>query len=160
MDKDKKGKGPGGRPPKYAPVYHPKLAQALAKTGLTDEEMAEKLEITVRTLYRWKNDYPEFCQALKEGKDSVDDRVENALLRRALGYEHEEEKIFVHDGKAVIVPTIKHYPPDTSANFIWLQNRRPQLWKNKRNLEVGGDPDNPAPAKFVVEFIKSNKNEN
>lgn len=58
--------------------------------------------------------------------------VENALLKRALGYEYQEERIEVSekDGKRII-QTIKHVVPDTTAQIYWLKNRRPDKWRDK-----------------------------
>lgn len=60
--------------------------EAWARDGLTDEQLAAKIGITAATLYDWKNKYPEISEALKRGKEVVDIEVENALLKRALGY--------------------------------------------------------------------------
>ena len=130
---------PGGRPTKYNSEFHPKLAAALAALGRTDKEIAYELEISEATLYNWKNEHSEFLEALKTNKQTVDNMVENALLKRALGYTHEEDKIFQYEGKAVVVPTTKHYPPDTAAAFIWLKNRRSQEWRDKKDIEHSGE---------------------
>lgn len=66
--------------------------QGWARDGLTDEQIAENMNIDTATLYRWKNKYCEICEALKEGKEVVDRHVENALLKRALGYTYNEDK--------------------------------------------------------------------
>lgn len=61
-----------------------------ARTGLTDEQMAQNMGITGRTLSNWKKDHLPIFQALKKGKEVVDFHVENALLKRALGYDYVE----------------------------------------------------------------------
>ena len=48
--------------------------------------------IVSSTLYDWKKKYSEISEALKRGKEVVDRQVENALLRRALGYSYEEQE--------------------------------------------------------------------
>ena len=63
-----------------------------ARDGLTDEQIAEKMGIVSSTLYDWKKKYSEISEALKRGKEVVDRQVENALLRRALGYSYEEQE--------------------------------------------------------------------
>lgn len=63
-----------------------------ARRGLTDEQIALNIGITAKTLYEWKNKYSEICEALKKGKEVVDIMVENALLKRALGYSYTEER--------------------------------------------------------------------
>lgn len=66
--------------------------EAWARDGLTDEQIAENMDIDAATLYRWKKRFCEICEALKRGKEIVDIQVENALLKRALGYSYNEDK--------------------------------------------------------------------
>lgn len=108
------------------------LLEGWARDGLTDEQLAGKIGIGARTLYDWKLKYPQISQALKKGKEVVDIQVENALLKRALGYEFQEERVerSAKDGVKV-VQTIKHIPPDTTAQIFWLKNRRPDRWRDK-----------------------------
>ena len=47
-----------------------------------------------RTINRWKNQQPEFCQSLKEGKAEADARVADSLSQRAIGDSHKAVKIF------------------------------------------------------------------
>ena len=61
-----------------------------ARDGLTDEQISSNMGITTSTLYVWKNKYSEISEALKKGKEVVDRQVENALLKRALGYRYDE----------------------------------------------------------------------
>ena len=120
------------RPTKYSPEMA-KQAQKLSELGATDQEMADFFEIEARTLYRWKHDYPEFCQALKSGKDVADERVERSLYQRAIGYEQEEVKIFMPAGAAepVYAPFRAKVAPDTTAAIFWLKNRRRDQWRDK-----------------------------
>lgn len=124
-----------GRPTKYDKKKHVQLAKLCAKCGMTDEETAEELEIDVRTLYRWKNDYNEFCQALMLAKEPINNRVENALLKRALGYDYYEEMTT----KQGVVEVRKVLHPDTKAAQVWLNNRRPKDWKDKKEVEIDTD---------------------
>lgn len=103
-----------------------------ARDGLTDEQIAHNMGIAVGTLYEWKKGRPKICEALKRGKEVVDIEVENALLKRALGYEYTEKRIekSEKDGEK-IVQTVKHVPPDTTAQIFWLKNRRPAQWRDK-----------------------------
>lgn len=66
------------------------LVEGWARDGLTDEQIAKNLGIGIRTLYEYKEKYPQFSQSLKKGKEVIDIEVENALLRRALGYRYTE----------------------------------------------------------------------
>lgn len=107
-----------------------------ARDGLTDAQIAAKMGISASTLYDYKAKFAEFSEALKRGKAPVDIGVENALLKRALGYEYEEtttEIIEQPDGtkRKHIKKTVKQVIPDTLAQIYWLKNRRPDKWRDK-----------------------------
>ena len=108
------------------------LLEGWARDGLTDEQISQNIGINPATLYDWKKKYPKISKALKKGKEIVDIQVENALLKRALGYDYQEEKIERSDKDGVkVVQTIKHIPPDTTAQIFWLKNRQPDRWRDK-----------------------------
>ena len=106
-----------------------------ARDGLTDEQIAQNMGIGNRTLYEWKQKYPQISQSLKRGKEVVDRQVEKALLKRALGYKYDEVTI----EKGVETKRVtKEVVPDTTAQIFWLKNRRPDKWKDKQDVEVSG----------------------
>lgn len=117
--------------------------EAWARNGLTDEQIALNMGIGVRTLYEYKHKYPQISQALKKGKEVVDIQVENALLKRALGYQYKEVKTEEYETENGPVKktttTIKEVAPDTTAQIFWLKNRCPKNWRDKQNVEVSGD---------------------
>ena len=125
------------RPTKFKEEYIPQ-AEKLCKLGATDMEIADFLEVDVRTLYRWKGENEAFCQALKAGKEVADARVERSLFARANGYEHDEVDIRVVAGEIKQTPIRKYYPPDTTAAIFWLKNRRPAEWRDKQEIEHKG----------------------
>lgn len=127
----------GGRPSKYKPEFAGQ-AEKLCKLGATDAEMADFFQVTISTISLWKVKHSEFSDALKLGKEVADRRVEEALYNRALGYSHEDTDIRVVDGAIMETPMIKHYPPDTTAAIFWLKNRRPDEWRDKRDVEHSG----------------------
>lgn len=127
-----------GRPSEYKAEYAVQ-ATKLCKLGATDQEIADFFGMTARTIYRWKGQYPAFCQALKVGKAEADDRVERSLFARANGYEHEEVDIRVVSNEIVQTQIRKYYPPDTTACIFWLKNRRVKEWRDKVDHEHSGD---------------------
>ena len=130
------------------------LLEGWARDGLTDEQIAGNVGITATTLYEWKNRFPEISEALKKGKEVVDIQVENALLKRALGYDYQEQRIEKSEKDGTkIIQTIKHVPADTTAQIFWLKNRRPDKWRDKP--EVPGDSDGLRRAKELLEGISS-----
>ena len=134
------GKKPATGRPSLFKVEYIQQAEKLAKYGLTDIEIADFFGVHAATLYRWKGEYPSFCEALKVGKSEADDRVERSLYARAIGYEHDEIDIRVVQGTVVQTPIRKHYPPDTTAGIFWLKNRRPDQWRAEKSSD-GGEGD-------------------
>ena len=111
-----------------------------AREGLTDEQIAKKIGIHRDTLNEWKKKYPDISDTLKKGKEVVDLQVENALLKRALGYEYEEISKKYESGTLTEKKvTIKQVIPDTTAQIFWLKNRRPDKWKDKQDVQVSGE---------------------
>lgn len=119
------------RPSKYDPDLHPVQALKLARLGATDDDIASFFEVCRATIYNWRNEHPEFLDALKGGKIMADAEVASKLFHRATGYQHPDVDIKVIDGQIVITDLVKHYPPDTTAAIFWLKNRRPDLWREK-----------------------------
>lgn len=122
------------------------LVECWARDGLTDEQISNNLGISTTTFYEYKKNYPEFSESLKRGKEIVDYEVENALLKRALGYEIEEKTYETrwdeNQGRFREVLTRKvrkEVVPDTTAQIYWLNNRKPKQWRNKRNEEKGNN---------------------
>lgn len=127
------------------------LLNAWARDGLTDEQIARNIGITTSTLYEWKNKYPEISESLKKGKEVVDIEVENALLQKALGITKTVVKpikikeVLYDNGKRISEKERIEYaeeeiyiPPDTTAQIFWLKNRKPDMWRDKQNVEVSG----------------------
>ena len=112
------------------------LLEGWARDGLTDEQIAVNIGISRSTLNAWKDKYSDISDTLKRGKDVVDRRVENALLKRALGYEYEEVKEKFEDGDITErTVTKKEVVPDVTAQIFWLKNRKPGDWRDKREPE-------------------------
>lgn len=115
--------------------------EAYARDGLTDEQIAHNMGVSTATLYNYKRDHLEILEALKKGKEVVDIQVENALLKRALGYSYEEKKVEVSEDGTKVTKTIKEVVPDTTAQIFWLKNRRPDRWRDKQDIEHSGAVD-------------------
>lgn len=124
-----------GAPSLYKVEYNEQVYK-LCLLGATDIEIADFFGIAKSTLNKWKHDFNEFMDSIKKGKEYADANVANKLYNRALGYEHKEDKIFNDQGVPLIVPTVKHYPPDTTAAIFWLKNRQPAKWREKQEVET------------------------
>lgn len=119
------------------------LIEGWARDGLTDEQIAHNIGIAPCTLYEWKNRYPEISEALKNGKEVVDRAVENALLKRALGYDYTEKRVETSaSGNTKTITITKHIPGDTTAQIFWLKNRKPDVWRDRREVKEENEDDN------------------
>ena len=109
------------------------MIEGWARQGLTDEQIAKNIGISKVTFYDWLKKYPNISNSLKRGKAPVDFEVENALLKRAIGFEYEETETIIEeiDGKQKKrVKRIKKVAlPETSAIIFWLKNRKPEQWR-------------------------------
>ena len=126
------------------------LVEAWARNGLTDEQIAKNLGIAVSTLNDYKNKYSEFSESLKRGKEVIDIEVENALLKRALGYKYNEitqelivDKNTGEEELKITKVVTKEVVPDTTAQIYWLKNRKPEDWRDKKEIEHSGNISNP-----------------
>ena len=125
------------------------LLEGWARDGLTDEQIARNIGIATSTFYEWKKKKLEFSETLKKGKEVVDFEVENALLKRALGYEYEEE---TYENGILTKKVKKQVPPDTTAQIFWLKNRKPNNWKDR--IETDEDKEAVANASQVIAKIR------
>ena len=114
------------------------IARHACLLGATDQEIADMLEVSVRTIYYWRSSKPEFAEALANGKDIADERVERSLYQKAIGYEQDEVKIFMPGGSTepVYAPYRAKIAPDTTAAIFWLKNRRSGEWRDKRDVDM------------------------
>lgn len=142
-----------GRVGKYNDWITPdglQLIEGWARDGLTEKQIAnKKIGISETTFCDWKNRFPEIIEALKKGKAPVDYKVENALLKSALGYTvtvKEPVKLRTRmqkPGEGTIEKEVVEYvdreiyiKPDTTAQIFWLKNRRSDKWSDKHTVSA------------------------
>ncbi|NTW34547.1 MAG: transposase [Syntrophobacteraceae bacterium] len=127
----------------------PQLVEMYLRQGMTEAQAAQRLGVSKSTFEQYKVQYSDFLDAIKKGKAPVDYEVENALLKRALGYTFTETKEVKerHDGGLEVVKerteTTKEVAPDVTAQIFWLKNRRPDRWRDSKAMEVTGKDGGP-----------------
>lgn len=134
--------------PKYEKWLEPEgLAkiEMWARQGLTHADIAANMQVARTTLEAWKKDHPDILEAIKKGNETADLRVENALYKRACGYDATDEEYRrvknPETGEMELLlcrRNVRHVPPDTTAAIIWLKNRLPSLWRD-RPAEAAAD---------------------
>ena len=140
------------------------LIECWARDGYTETEIAARIGISHSTLYYWKEHYEEIKKALTAGKEVVDYKVENALLKAALGYQTKEIKVVIgkqiKNGQVFQITketTIKEVSPNVTACAMWLNNRRPDKWKRNRDksIELENEDDS-----IQITVVRGPKKEN
>jgi len=133
---------PMGRPSKFTPEIERQVLM-LIQEGWVDAKICKLVEISNVTFCAWKKNNPNFLKTIKLDKNKADRDIVVSLRDRALGYSHEEEKIFCNaQGEVTTVKTVKHYPPDPTSIIFWLCNRHPDKWKRNVENKPEGDGQN------------------
>lgn len=143
-----------GRKSKYHEYVEPYLQRIehLCRMGATEEEICQKLGVSVPSFTSYKHEFPALLKSLKRGKSDADDAVEAALFKRATGYTTEEVKTNTYvdnnnNQKQFRTSITREIPPDTTAAIFWLKNRRPEKWRDRHELGIDGN----IPVKLIEE---------
>lgn len=124
------------------------LIEAWARDGYTLSEIAQRMGVARYTLSKWRQRYPEITKALNTGKELIDYKVENALLKAALGYTTKEIKVTL--GKKIVSgevfevlkeTTTREVAPNVTACMAWLNNRKHDQWKRNRDKVIDLDEE-------------------
>lgn len=117
------------RPSKYESEIKPYLSdiRKAVEAGATVEEIAKAFDISVSTIYKYKAEKKEFSDAFARGREKIVIEIKAALLKKALGYEYEEEKRVGKkdkDGENIILVEKykRHIPPSETAAAMLLRN--------------------------------------
>lgn len=126
--------GPG-RDSVYDPAMN-EVVRKLALLGATNEEMADLLGISERTLDAWKNKYPAFMRSIMAGKIIADGEVADSLYKQATGYHVtiEKERKNKTTGEYELVKVQQYIPGSSDAAKFWMKNRRKADWRDKHEL--------------------------
>jgi hypothetical protein len=166
------GKSTRGRPQVYRPVYDRMAERACAMFGATIPMLAQLFGVSKTSVEKWYREVPSFTRSVKSGRARFDtEKVENALLRRALGYTVDERRVEditlkqklgnkrVHVPATRVTSTVKDVSPDTTACMFWLQNRQPDKWRNVRHVEARADVNVEARTTHRLDLGKLGKND-
>lgn len=139
-----------GRKTKYETNVEPNLflIKHWVKDGLTDEQIAKRLNVAYSTFRLYVGKYEELSATLKSSKEVVDYEVEESLFKKCVGTYAKEQKAYKlkeiyydENGNRCEKETVKvvevdtFIPPDTMAMAIWLNNRKPGSWRRNAGKE-------------------------
>ena len=110
---------PQGQPSfaKFAPPKRERYLKALA-TGARRGAAAKSIGVSLQLVRMFRNCHPEFALAELKAEDSANELVESALFNAAC------------KGNVVAIQ-------------VWLYNRMPERWRDKRNIEVRAATSEP-----------------
>ncbi len=129
----------GGRPTLYKPE-NAEIARLSSMIGATNDTLAERFEVSPRTIDNWIATIQDFRDVVHKGRQAADESVVAALFARATGMERTVTKVFCYKGEPVMASYIERLPPDVRACIFWLRNRRPEQWRESRAAAEDG-PD-------------------
>ena len=84
---------------------------------------------------------PIFSDAITRARAKADDLIEESLFKSAKGMTIKKEVAFLNKitGEVVTGEITEEIPPNVSAVKMWLHNRRPKDWKERKELDIKGD---------------------
>jgi transposase len=125
---------PIGRPSKYLPEYCEKVIE-LGKLGKSTEAIGSMLDVGTATLYRWRDEFPEFREALDVAKDHELRWWEEM----AQGY------------------MLEHKDGERLNSSIWSRSmaaRFPKKYRESTKTEITGADGAPLLQGIEVKFVK------
>lgn len=133
-----------GRPSRYDAEIKPHIEQIkkAVEAGATVEEIAKAFGIAVSTLHKYKSEKKELKDAFARGRAEVVFDIKAALLKKALGFEYEEEKRVGRkdkDGENIIlVEKYKKYSAPSETAAAMLLRNYDENWRDndKASAEI------------------------
>lgn len=90
----------------------------------------EYIGISKTAWWGWYRESEDLRKVVAVSKEVADMTVEEALYRRAVGYDYWEEQWELVEGEMILVKKWKkHLPPDVKAALHWLFNRLSGSWR-------------------------------
>src|SRR3982750_258476 len=104
---------PSGRLTDYTPDLGAEIIQRtmLGEWAATNKQIAAYCGVEPETIRQWRKKYRDFDASIRRAKLLADNRVEGAMFHRACA-------------------------GDVAAQSMWLKNRRPDEWREKRDIDI------------------------
>lgn len=126
------------------------VLKGYARDGLKDEDIADKIGISVATFYNWCNRFVEFLEAIKKGREPLNTIVEDTFLETKLKpqtvVETVTEKTITRDANGNITGSVEHVrkqeryiPADTTAMIFYLKCRMSGKYNDKLKVTLNAE---------------------
>ena len=114
-----------------------KRIETWSGNGLSMLDIAKNMGIARSTLYQWEKKSEYISDALHTGRQVKLEKVENAMFRRAIGYDKEEihYKWDEAGNRIPIKSRIVHYPGEASLIKYYANNAAPEKWQDRVHYE-------------------------
>lgn len=130
-----------------------RLIKGWARDGLTDEEIAKKMDISASTFYEWQKKYSEISEAIKRGREPTNVILEDTAFERATQWRKvkevtKEPRMDRKTGKielVVVKEVEKKIPPDSTLLIFLMKNRMKEKYGDRQQVELSGqiEANNP-----------------
>ena len=130
-----------------------RLIKGWARDGLTDEEIAKKMDISASTFYEWQKKYSEISEAIKRGREPTNVILEDTAFKRATQWRTvkettKEPRMDRKTGKielVVVKEVEKKIPPDSTLLIFLMKNRMKEKYGDRQQVELSGqiEANNP-----------------
>jgi len=128
-------KNPVGRPTEYDPSYCDKVIE-LGMLGKSFEQMSAQLNVSYRTLCRWRDTHEEFCHALEDAQ----------ALSQAWWEDQAQSYMLEHKDGERLNPSL--WSRSMAARF-------PGKYSERVKQEISGPNGSALKTGFTLEFIES-----
>lgn len=135
---------------KYGKEITDKICKLIESDDYTQAEICEQVGIHVDTFHEWRNNKPEFSEAIKEADkkrlEFFKAEARKATLKKIQGYNYEETHITAIPSKDEKSQPIikeqkkvkKHIPPDSTLLMYVLNNTDIENFRHKSHMEHTG----------------------
>ena len=118
-----------GRPSRYDPAFV-KQARLLGRLGADTLDLARFFSVSLATLYRWLDRYPDFGLAFAMGRAQGEGLEKPGMFRRATGYSFSATRAYRRrSGETIAADVTVRVLADGKVALRWLRNRRPETWR-------------------------------
>lgn len=130
-------KRPVGRPSLYDPAYCEQVIE-LGKKGKSVEQIASHLNLSLRVMYKWRDEYEEFMHAMEDAKQH-------------------EQAWWEEQAQAYMV---ENKESDRLNASLWSRSmaaRFPKKYRESTKTEITGADGAPLLSGIQVSFVKPNE---
>ena len=128
-----------GRPSRYESEIKPHIDEIkkAVEAGATVEEIAKAFGIATSTLHKYKAEKKELKDAFARGREKIVFEIKGALLKKALGFEYEEQKTVGRKDRGgetiVLVEKYKRYSTPSETAAAMLLRNYDENWRERDN---------------------------